>query len=250
MVDLTEKMVHFIFAGQNMVNDITLLKSISLFDGLTDEQILHFVDHIKGKLVCTNKNDFILNSATNDDKLAGILVSGSALVVQDNIWGDRLILDYIQPSACFGEVFSIQQEYNPFSVIAKEDSVAFIFEANRILKPCSPNCPHYDYLVTNFIKVIIQKSHRLIDKVTHSCQRSTRAKILAFLSTYAEEKGSLSFDIPFNRQELADYLGVDRAAMSVVLSELKEEGYINYNKNSFVIIKKSTPPPLNTKIEA
>ena len=230
-----------------MVNDITLLKTISLFDGLTDEQILHFSDHIKGKLVSTEKNDFILNSATNDEKLAGILVSGSALVVQDSMWGNRLILDYIQPSACFGEVYSIKQTYDPFSVIAKEDSISFLFEANRILKPCSPNCPNHDYLISNFVNVIIQKSHRLIDKVSHLCERSTRTKILAFLSTYAKENSSLSFDIPFNRQEMADYLGVDRAAMSVVLSELKEEGYINYNKNSFVIIKKPTPPPLDIK---
>ncbi len=118
------------------------------------------------------------------------------------------------------------------SVVAEADCQVLLLNINRILSACSNTCSHHAQLIRNLVNVIAGKSLRMHDKINHISKRSTKEKLLSYLSSEADRCGSLSFTIPYNRQQLADYLCVERAAMSVAL--------LQYSKNKFTLFTYSS----------
>lgn len=166
----------------------------------------------------------------------GIVLSGSVLIIQEDIWGYRNILDILSPGDSFGEVFaaSIGNVLN-VSVVAESECVVLMLDINRLLCVCPNTCAHHSQLIRNLLHVIANKSLRIHDKINHISKRSTREKLMSYLSAEAERQGSLTFVIPYNRQQLADYLCVERAAMSVTLSQMQKDGILSYRKNEFTL---------------
>ena len=105
----------------------------------------------------------------------------------------------------------------------------------RILTTCPSTCSHHNRMIRNLLSELAEKNLRLNEKITHLGQRSRRAKILSYLSAEAQRHGSAEFDIAFSRQQLADYLSVDRSGLSMELSRMQEEGLLEYRKNHFVL---------------
>ncbi len=121
----------------------------------------------------------------------------------------------------------------PFSVEAAADSDVLLIDVKRILTTCPTACRFHSRLIENLMAILARKNILLGAKIRHLSRRSTRDKLLSYLSEQAREAGSRSFTIPFNRQELADSLCVDRSAMSSELSKLKPRAVLDYEKNSF-----------------
>ena len=106
----------------------------------------------------------------------------------------------------------------------------------RILVTCSNNCPFHNKLIRNLMHDLAQKAlmfHRKIDVIS---RRTTREKLLSYLNYEARRQGSGSFDIPFDRQGLADYLEVDRSGLSLEISKLRKEGILESRKNHFTLL--------------
>ncbi len=219
-----------------MEYDYTLLRDISLFRGMTNEEIASSIPLIDGRVLSAKKDEFIIKNG-DECRYMGIIIKGKGMLIQDDVWGHRNIVGNVLPDETFSEPFSLFRIHVPLSVIATEDTVYFYFDATKVVTD-NPHNSHVHMLLTNnFITLLNRKIMRLVDKITHTTQRTTRAKILSYLNTCAYENQNLTFTIPFNRQQLADYLGVERAAMTVVLSELKEEGLISFQKNTFTLIR-------------
>ena len=119
------------------------------------------------------------------------------------------------------------------SVVAEEDCEIIFLNIQRLLVTCPTACGHHQKLIRNLVSVLANKILLLNDKITHVCKRTTRDKLLSYLSAESIRHSSLSFDIPFDRQQLADYLCIDRAAMSTEISKLQKEGFIKTNRNHF-----------------
>lgn len=219
-----------------MEYDYTLLRDISLFRGMTDEEIRTCIPLIDGKLLNAEKDEFIIKNG-DEGRYIGIIVKGRGMIIQDDIWGHRNIVGTVLPDETFAEPFSLFRIHVPLSVIATEKTLYFYFDAAKVVNDNPQNSHIHTLHTNNFITLLNRKIMRLVDKITHTTQRSTRAKILSYLNTCAYESQKLTFTIPYNRQQLADYLGVERAAMTVVLSELKEQGLITYRKNTFTLIR-------------
>lgn len=224
-----------------MEYDYTLLREISLFRGMTDEEIESCVPLIDGKLLVAEKDEFIIKNG-DEGRYIGIIVKGQGLIIQDDIWGHRNIVGTALPDDTFAEPFSLFRIHVPLSVIATEKTVYFNFDPKMVVIDNPQNSHIHTLLTNNFITLLNHKIMRLVDKITHTTQRSTKAKILSYLNTCAYESQALTFTIPYNRQQLADYLGVERAAMTVVLSELRKEGLISFRKNTFTLIENSLKP--------
>ncbi len=217
--------------------DVTLLKEVSLFKGMSDEEIEECIPLIDGKLLSARKEEFIVKNG-EEGKYVGLIVRGKCMLIQEDVWGHRNIVGSALPGDTFAEPFSLFRIHTPLSVIAMEPTVYFLFDSTRIVTDHPESTHNHMLLTNNFINILNVKVLKLVEKITHTTQRSTRAKILSYLNTCAYENQTRTFTIPYNRQQLADYLGVERAAMTVVLSELREEGLINFERNTFTLIDK------------
>ncbi len=122
-------------------------------------------------------------------------------------------------------------------VVAVEDSVVIFFDLKKILTSCSSACSFHAKVVQNMFFTISEKNRKLVQKLLHMSKRSTREKLLSYLSEQAKSQNSDTFIIPFNRQQLADFLSVDRSAMSNELSKLRDEGLLDFKKNQFKLLQ-------------
>ena len=122
------------------------------------------------------------------------------------------------------------------SVAADEDCELIFLNVQRLLASCPTACEHHQKLIRNLVSVLANKMLMLNDKITHVGKRTTRDKLLSYLSAESIRQSSLSFDIPFDRQQLADYLCIDRAAMSTEISKLQKDGFIKTNRKHFELI--------------
>lgn len=214
---------------------LPLLKNSSLFWGMDDAQIISILHCLDARMVQYPKSSFIFQVGTTTETM-GLLLTGSVLIVQEDLWGHRSIMDKILPGDFFGEQFAASPgSILNVNVAAESDSIVLMLNSNRILSTCSTACSHHTQIIRNLVATLADKLLRFNNKITHMSKRSTREKLLSFLSSESIRSGSLEFTIPYDRQQLADYLCVERAAMSVALSALQKEGLLSYHKSHFIL---------------
>jgi len=165
----------------------------------------------------------------------GIVISGSVKIIKEDIEGNTTILTELEQAEVFAEVFVCAEiAYSPVTIFACEETEILFLNYKRIITTCSTGCEYHTRLVENMLKLIARKNLLLNDKIEILSKRSTREKLLCF---FDKNRGiARKFTIPYNREELASYLCVDRSAMSNELSKMRNEGLIRYNKNRFEIL--------------
>ncbi len=166
----------------------------------------------------------------------GIVLTGEAVVVEEDFFGNRNILAHFTPGELFGETFACAEvDVLPVSVFAVADCKILKLDFAKVLHPCEKACDFHHRLVFNMLKIMAQKNLLLNRKARLLAQRTTREKLLSYLSGQAKQSGGREFSIPFNRQALADFLSVDRSAMSAELCRMRDEGLLEFHKNRFVL---------------
>jgi CRP-like cAMP-binding protein len=120
--------------------------------------------------------------------------------------------------------------------VATADSELLFIDFRRLASPCVNACAFHARLIRNMLNIVSVKNIALTRKIEHVSRRTTREKLLSYLSDAAKKAGGGWFSIPFNRQELADYLYVERSAMSATLSKLRDEGVLLYRRNNFKLL--------------
>lgn len=212
---------------------LPILKQSAFFSGMDDEEILTALDCINARPISASKDEYIMRAGDKTDNM-GLLLSGSALIVQEDLWGHRNIMTRITPGGFFAEPFAILPDATlNISVVAIEDCHLILLNLKKTLTVCPSACQHHNKLIQNLVSVLSKKILLFNDKITHMSKRSTGDKIMSYLSAESLRQGSLEFEIPFNRQQLADYLCVDRAAMSVEISKLQKAGILETHRNHF-----------------
>jgi CRP-like cAMP-binding protein len=205
---------------------LCILRKCLLFKELSDEEILSSLYCIDAKLKCFSKEEYILRAGNTTDSI-GVLLTGTAIVIQEDLWGNRNIMTKLSTSDFFAEPFAvIPDAVLSVSVVAMEKCEILQINIDKLLTMCSSACDHHNRLIKNLIAAFARKTLLFNDKITHMSKRKTRDKLLSYLSSEAIKRGTLSFDIPFDRQQLADFLCVERSAMSTELSKLQKEGLI------------------------
>ena len=213
-----------------------IIKTCPLFRDITDDDLGSMLTCLGAKTERFDKRYTIIAEGS-PAKYIGIVLSGSVSVEQTDIYGNRSILSVAGPSHIFGEAFACADvDAVPVSVVANEDSLIMFINIERILVTCSNNCPFHNKLIRNLMHDLAHKAlmfHRKIDVIS---RRTTREKLLSYLNYEARRQGSGSFDIPFDRQGLADYLEVDRSGLSLEISKLRKEGILESRKNHFTLL--------------
>lgn len=170
----------------------------------------------------------------------GLVLTGSVRLEKTDWWGNRSILASFGPGQTFGEVYACEPEL-PFdiNVVAAENVVVLLLDVRKILITCPSSCAFHTRLIRNLLSVVAKRTYTLTRKIEHTSKRTTREKLLSYLSDQANAAKLNCFTIPYNRQELADYLSVDRSAMCAELSRMRKEGIIDYRKNQFELMRRS-----------
>ncbi len=173
----------------------------------------------------------------NVARYIGIVLSGSVQIIQVDYYGNRSILGNVGQSGVFAEAFACAETpVLPVSVIAGEPSEIMLIDSAHILHTCSNNCGFHQQLIFNLMKDLAQKSILFHQKLEIVAKRTTKDKLMAYLMLEARRAGSNAFDIPFDRQELADYLEVDRSGLSAEISKLREQGVLESRKKHFELL--------------
>jgi CRP-like cAMP-binding protein len=207
-----------------------------LFDGIAPDALTTLLGCLSARRQVYDKGEFIFveGDAVGD---VGVVLSGSVHVVKEDYWGSRVILALIGEGGLFAEAFSAAgTEKLPVSVVAAGSAEVLFIDCRKICRTCPNACSFHAKLVSNMLKILADKNVSLTEKLEHITRKTTREKLLSYLSSQAKRAGSPVFAIPFNRQELADYLSVERSAMSYELGKLRDEGVIAYRKNDFELL--------------
>ena len=213
-----------------------IIKQCFLFDGIVDSNLNILLDCLKAVRRTYKKNELVF-SAGDTVRYVGVILSGSVHILQEDYWGNRTILAHIPPGGLFGEAFSCaEMDSLPVSVIAAEKSEILLIDCRRIIITCSSACVFHMALIKNMIKLLAQKTIMLTQKMEIITHRTTRERLLAYLSSQAIKTGKSRFTIPFNRQQLADYLSVERSAMSAELSHMQSDGLIRTDRSEFELL--------------
>lgn len=216
-----------------MTNYLPVFMKCPLFSGIETDKIDTILPCLQASVHKAEKNSFILSEGDRVETV-GLVLSGSVHIINEDYWGRKDILSQLGPGELFAESFSCAQaERLPVSVYAAETTDYMLLNCRKIITTCSNACVFHAQLIANMMQIMARKNILLMQKIEQLSKRSTREKLLAYLSAQAQKTGKNSFSIPFNRQELADYLSVDRSAMSSELGKMRTEGLLDFERNQF-----------------
>lgn len=215
---------------------IPVLKRTKLFTGVADQEIEAMLSCLGAEMREYKKGEFVFRQGEHLKHIA-VLVNGGLHIQQDDYWGNRTIISHIIIGEMLGEAYVTPESGGILNdVVAVEDSTVILFDANKILTPCSSVCRFHTIVIQNLFFAISERNRNLVRKLGHMSKRTTREKLISYLSAESQRNNSASFTIPFNRQQLADYLSVDRSAMSNELCKMRDDGLLLFEKNRFQLL--------------
>ena len=219
-----------------MKNFIPVLRSCVLFDGIANDDLFAITGCL-GAWVKEVKKGQVIFSEGDSTNWIGIVLSGSIQIMKEDYNGNRTIVSLCQPAELFAESFACAGGgVLPVSILAAEDSSVMLIDSHRVCVSCSNACTFHSHLIQNLLKIVANKNIQFNQKIEILSMRTTREKLLAYLNAEAKRAGNSSFTIPYDRQALADYLGVERSAMSAEISKLRNDGIIESEKNYFKLL--------------
>lgn len=214
---------------------LSALRKSSFFIGLDDNEILSILHCMNASTITKQQGAYVFRTGDSTEVM-GLVLSGSVLIIQEDICGHRNILSQCHTGDFFGEPYAASPgAILNVSVVAESDCEILLLNVKRLLITCPTACDHHQKLIRNLVSVLANRILRLNDKITHISKRTTKEKLLSYLSSESIKHSSHSFNISFDRQQLADFLCVERAAMSVEISKLQKEGILKTNRKHFEI---------------
>lgn len=215
---------------------LEILKRCVLFDKIGDEDLVRMLGCL-GATVTSFDKKYTIFVEGSPARFIGIVLSGSAQILQVDYYGNRSILSNVGPGEVFAEAFACAEvRALPVTVVANEPCEIMMIDCSHILHTCQNNCGFHQQLIYNLMKDLAGKTIMFHQRIDVTSKRTTREKLMTYLTMQARSSGSNSFDIPFDRQELADYLEVDRSGLSSEISKLKKEGILDSRKKHFVLL--------------
>ena len=210
-------------------------KRSAIFDGIGIERLSALLACLGAKRQRLVKGETLMRTGERADRI-GVLLSGALSVSTYDLEGRRTIIKRIGPAEIVAAAQSLSgAETMSVDVEADEDSDVLLVKTDRILSPCENACTFHARLVRNLMRALAVKTIELNRKIEILSHRSTQDRLMAYLRSFAQQKGTNEFDIPFDRQQLADFLCVERSALSAEISRLSKLGLITSRKNHFTL---------------
>ncbi len=214
---------------------IKVLLRSKLFQGISDTDIPGMLSCLNARKITIDKGSYLIQEGDSAEYV-GVLLSGELEISSTDYYGNRNIMARILPGDLYGETIACAGiPASPVSVMALCPSEALLLNCNQMIMPCNKACDFHNRLITNLLQILADKNLNFQRKLQITSKRTTREKLLTFLMLEAKRQGKASFTIGYDRQSLADFLGVDRSAMSTELSKLQKDGILTTKKNHFTL---------------
>lgn len=216
---------------------LNVMKLCPLFKGIAFEQLEALLGCLGAKRRSYGKGETIMAEGCIARYL-GIVLSGGVQVIREDYYGNRSMMAKLGTADMFAEAFACAGvPAMPVSVIATEVTEVLLIDACRIMHSCGNACSFHNQLIYNMMRILATKNLMANQKIEVMSRRNTREKLMAYLLMQAKQAGGSSFTIPYDRQELADYLGVDRSGLSAEIGKLRREGVLRSERNSFMLLR-------------
>ena len=213
-----------------------ILRECPLFDRIGDESLKEMLGCLNAK-ECSYKKGDVVFAEGDKAKYLGIVLEGSVQLVRVDYYGNRSILANIEPPQLFGEAFACAGLKSlPVDAVAATDTRILLLDAQRIARPCGNACPCHGQTILNLLHIVAKKNLVLHQKIEITSKRSTREKLMTYLLLQAKNAKSHTFTVPYDRQELADYLEVDRSGLSAEISKLRNEKVLECRRSTFTLL--------------
>ncbi len=212
-----------------------MISHFQLFHGISEGDATSMLQCLNAYSKQYKKNEIIYHEG-DIISCAGLLLSGEAHIEKNDRWGNQSILAAITAGELFSESYAcIPDATSMVNVVAVKNSEVLFLNTKRVLQTCSNACAFHARLIQNLLTDLAQKNLQLTRKMSHTTSKSIRGRVLSYLSFQAIQHGTYQFEIPFSRQQLADYLCVDRSALSNELGKMQRDGLITFQKNRFCL---------------
>ncbi len=213
-----------------------VLSRCPLFDGISHEDLLAMMGCIGGKVLSVSREQPVFLEGAPATHV-GMVLSGAVRLERQDYYGNRSIIAHIKSAELFAETYACAGiSALPVSIIADVDSEVLLMDCRRMTTACTESCAFHSRIIHNLLRLVAIKNLVYHQKIHITAQRSTREKLMAYLHNEAKQQGSSSFTIPYDRQELADYLEVDRSGLSAEISKLRKEGILQSEKSHFTLL--------------
>ena len=203
------------------------ISALPLFRGIAAGELPALLDRSSAREVRFAKGELLLHRGETPRSL-GLVLEGGVHIIREDFWGNRSIVGLAGPGEIFAESYALAGKPLAVSVLAAADGRALFLDAGHLSQRLS----------ANLLALLAEKNLMLTEKMRHMARRTTREKLLSYLSAQALRAGTAEFDIPMDRQQMADYLAVDRSAMSAALGKLRDEGVLEFRKNHFRLLRR------------
>lgn len=212
------------------------IKNSPVFLGMSDDELKGLLECFGARIRKFEKEEMIIRQG---DVISNIylILDGEVNIEKDSYWGRRIIISRLGKNDNLALSFVGSKDIeSSVDAITVKDTTVLVLRYEKCTSMCQNACTRHKVLINNLFRILSKENIELIQKIENVSQKTIRDKLLTYLSNEAQRQHSNSFDIHFNRQDLADYLNVDRSAMSFELSKLQKEGLIEYNKNHFELL--------------
>lgn len=218
------------------------LSTTALFRGIQEEDIPSLLHCLGATQKCYQKGSLILAEGTTTEHL-GIVLAGRVFIQYSDVWGTASILGSAEPGDTFGEAYACcSGEPLQISAVAAEETTVLLLNVNRIMHTCPQACAFHAALIGNLLSVCAHKNLELSRRMLHTTPKTIRGRLLSYFSECVKRTQSTVFSLPYNRQQLADYLGVDRSALCNELSKMQRDGILRYTRNHVEICQADNLP--------
>lgn len=212
-----------------------IISRTAIFKGIDQEKIGTIMKTLNSSVKSYGKNQEIIEWGTSIDSIR-ILLDGEAIIIKEDFWGNRNIIAQLMVGDVFGETYAlVKGSKTGVAVICQGNCKVLNIPVGNLIELGEETKEGYA-MMSNLLRVLSFKNLLMNEKLTHMSQRSIRDKVISYLDMEMKKQGHKNFDIPFNRQEMADYLSVDRSALSSTLSKLRDEGVIEFKGKHFTVI--------------
>ena len=216
---------------------VELLRKTPLFAGIEEADLPGLLGCVGARERSFQKGEVLLHRGDRIESL-GLVLSGTVQVIREDFWGNRSVVGLVEAGESFGESYALAGQPLEVSVQAVSAGEALFLNAGKMISGCGQVCGFHERLSRNLLSLLARKNLMLTEKMRHMARKTTREKLLSYLSAQAVRAGAPEFDIPMDRQQLADFLGVERSAMSTALGRLRDEGVLEFHRSHFRLLRR------------
>jgi CRP-like cAMP-binding protein len=215
--------------------DTAFLGKTTIFKGMNENEIKESLSALRAAEKGYKKGSVIMHAGSVTDRM-GLVLEGSVTIESNDIWGNRTILSHVGRGQFFAETYALlKNEVMMVDAVANENCRILFLRTGSLYEQDHADEIWRNKLTSNILAISLQKNLLLSARSFHTSPKTIRGRIMAYLNTVSLKKNSKDFDIPFDRQQLADYLNVERTALSKELSKMRDDGIISFRKNHFAI---------------